>query len=161
MHINFSRIVSAILVLVLLLATASTPAASDAVTQVHTSTALPEPQPFVSATAAPAQARLERDWGQLPLYFVENQGQLDERVAYTIQGSDKTIYFAPDGVTFALTERPLRTIDDEGRDIAWRDEQGLQPASQNLQSAIVSFHSFRNPHSEIRNVHGASFKTSQ
>jgi len=39
----------------------------------------------------------------MPLYFVENQGQMDERVAYYIQGSDKTIYFTPEGVTFALT----------------------------------------------------------
>jgi hypothetical protein len=52
------------------------------------------------ANAAPA---LKPDFGQLPLYFVENRGQLDERVAYYIQGSDKTIYFTAEGVTFALT----------------------------------------------------------
>jgi len=55
------------------------------------------------------QRRLVEGFGKLPLYFVENQGQLDERVAYTIQGSDKTIYFAPDGVTFALTKQPQTT----------------------------------------------------
>jgi len=49
------------------------------------------------------QARVEQAFGKLPLYFVENQGQTDERVAYYIQGSDKTIYFTPEGVTFALT----------------------------------------------------------
>jgi hypothetical protein len=49
------------------------------------------------------QAHTEQAFGKLPLYFVENQGQLDGRVAYYIQGSDKTIYFTPDGVTFALT----------------------------------------------------------
>ena len=46
---------------------------------------------------------MRQSFGKLPLYFVENQGQLDERVAYYIQGSDKTLYFTPDGVTFALT----------------------------------------------------------
>lgn len=45
----------------------------------------------------------------MPLYFVENQGQMDERVSYYIQGSDKNIYFSPEGVTFALTVR--RAID--------------------------------------------------
>lgn len=49
------------------------------------------------------KAHLERTFGQLPLYFVENQGQMDEPVAYYIQGSDKTIYFTSGGVTFVLT----------------------------------------------------------
>lgn len=48
-------------------------------------------------------AHLERRFGQLPLYFVENQGQLDGHVAYYVQGSDKMIYFTPEGVTFALS----------------------------------------------------------
>ena len=42
-------------------------------------------------------------YGKLPLYFIENQGQLDPRVAYYIQGGDKSIYFTGRGVTFALT----------------------------------------------------------
>ena len=42
-------------------------------------------------------------FGKLPLYFIENQGQLDPRVAYYIQGGDKSIYFTGRGVTFALT----------------------------------------------------------
>ncbi len=42
-------------------------------------------------------------YGKLPLYFIENQGQLDPRVAYYIQGGDKSIYFTGSGVTFALT----------------------------------------------------------
>ena len=29
----------------------------------------------------------------MPLYFVENRGQVDSRVAYYVQGSDKSIYF--------------------------------------------------------------------
>ncbi len=50
------------------------------------------------------RAWLEESFGQMPLLFVENQGQWDEQVAYAIQGSDKTLYFTPGGVTFALTE---------------------------------------------------------
>jgi len=51
----------------------------------------------------PTAPALKPDFGQLPLYFVENRGQVDERVAYYIQGSDKTLYFTSEGVTFALT----------------------------------------------------------
>jgi hypothetical protein len=43
-----------------------------------------------------------RDFGRMPLYFIPNQGQLDARVACYLQGKDKIIYFAADGLTFAL-----------------------------------------------------------
>lgn len=39
---------------------------------------------------------------QLPLYFVANQGQLDEQVIYYLQGHNSTLYFTSQGVTFAL-----------------------------------------------------------
>ena len=38
----------------------------------------------------------------LPLYFVENGGQLDPQVQYYLPGRDKTLYFTPQGVTLAL-----------------------------------------------------------
>jgi len=63
------------------------------------------PAPLATQDEAATRARLERAFGHLPLYFVENQGQMDERVAYYIQGSDKMIYLTPEGVTFALTGR--------------------------------------------------------
>ena len=40
---------------------------------------------------------------KLPLYFVANQGQTDPRVNFYVPGKDNTIYFSPDGLTFALT----------------------------------------------------------
>jgi len=49
------------------------------------------------------QAGIEAAFEQLPLTFVENHGQLDERVNYYVQGRDTTLYFTPQGVTFALT----------------------------------------------------------
>ena len=39
----------------------------------------------------------------LPLYFIENQGQLDQRVAYYVQGQDMGLYFTARGVTFAMS----------------------------------------------------------
>ncbi len=54
--------------------------------------------PDVAAPPSPVSL----DFGRLPLYFVANQGQLDTPVAYYVQGHDKTLYFTPQGVTFAL-----------------------------------------------------------
>jgi hypothetical protein len=50
-----------------------------------------------------AQARVEAAFAQLPLYFIENRGQVDERAAYYVQGKDKTLYFTSEGVTFVLS----------------------------------------------------------
>jgi len=45
-----------------------------------------------------------KELGELPLYFIENNGQLDSQVAYYVQGSDKAIYFTAQGITLALTD---------------------------------------------------------
>src|SRR6266508_3915275 len=49
------------------------------------------------------KTRVETLLGKLPLYFIENRGQEDPRVAYYVPGRDATVYLKPDGVTFALT----------------------------------------------------------
>ncbi|MEW6744607.1 MAG: hypothetical protein AB1486_17770 [Planctomycetota bacterium] len=43
-------------------------------------------------------------FAELPLYFIENRGQTDERVAYYVKGRDKTLHFTSEGVTFSLCE---------------------------------------------------------
>ena len=48
--------------------------------------------------------RSSASFGRLPLYFIENRGQLDPRVAYYIRGADKTIYFTAGGVTYVLED---------------------------------------------------------
>jgi uncharacterized protein (TIGR03437 family) len=48
-------------------------------------------------------ARRDESFGRLPLYFIENRGQMDRRVAFYLQGRDKTIFFTPSGVTLSLT----------------------------------------------------------
>lgn len=55
--------------------------------------------PAFSKAKGPA---LNRDFGRVPVFFVPNRGQTDGRVSFTVKGIDKTVYFAPDGVTFAL-----------------------------------------------------------
>jgi hypothetical protein len=51
----------------------------------------------------PGRARVQAVLATLPLYFIENRGQLDDRVAYYVQGRDTAVYFTAEGVTFALT----------------------------------------------------------
>jgi beta-propeller repeat-containing protein len=41
---------------------------------------------------------------RMPLYFIENRGQLDSRVAYYVQGRDTTLYFTADGMTLVQPE---------------------------------------------------------
>jgi hypothetical protein len=42
------------------------------------------------------------NFGKTPLYFIPNQGQMDDRVAFYIQGKDKNLYFSPEGMTLSL-----------------------------------------------------------
>lgn len=68
--------------------------------------------PLTSPIAAPRALALDR----LPLYFIENRGQLDTRVSYYVVGRDKTVFFTPAGVSIALAAPgPLR-IDGGSRD---------------------------------------------
>jgi hypothetical protein len=52
---------------------------------------------------AAEQPALAQTFGGLPLLFIRNQGQMDSHVAYYLQGQDTSVYFASDGLTFALS----------------------------------------------------------
>ena len=58
--------------------------------------------PQVPGAPAGASIKANMDFGRVPLCFIPNQGQLDGRVAFSIQGRDKTVYFSPGGLTFLL-----------------------------------------------------------
>lgn len=51
---------------------------------------------------------LAGQYGRLPLYFIENKGQIRGGSEFYLQGSDKTIFFSREGLTFAF-------IDDASR----------------------------------------------
>ena len=51
-----------------------------------------------------SEVKAAADYGRMELRFVLNDGQLDETVAYYVQGRDKSVYFRPDGLTFVLSE---------------------------------------------------------
>jgi uncharacterized repeat protein (TIGR01451 family) len=59
-----------------------------------------EPASILPISAEPERA--QRLLANLPVYFIENQGQLDRRAAYYVHGSDKVIYFSPGGLTLVL-----------------------------------------------------------
>jgi len=118
MKTTLFRSVSGCVALMLLLSSVSplgAPPVQSSPAPAEPFSASPEVSTHSPGAAKATSRHIRQALGQLPLYFVENQGQLDERVAYYIQGSDKTIYFTPEGVTFALTERPLRATNDERR----------------------------------------------
>ena len=61
---------------------------------------------------ATSELQIREVYGKLPLYFIENQGQIDAPVAYYIQGGDKSIYFTESGVTFLLSGPAKEAVGD-------------------------------------------------
>jgi hypothetical protein len=112
------------------------------------------PQGVVQEMAAPEEAtkaRVQAALAQLPLYFVENRGQVDERVAYYVQGSDKTLYFTAQGVTFVLTgpedeagarQRYALKLEFLGAN------RGVEPVGQDRTEAVISY--FKGPPDQWR-----------
>ncbi|HEY3122538.1 MAG TPA: hypothetical protein VGK70_00575, partial [Thermoanaerobaculia bacterium] len=66
---------------------------------------------------------------KMPLYFIENRGQLDPRVAYYVQGRDKTLYFTKEGLTLALTDRKPAKVTPRGKLEKASLRAGLGPES--------------------------------
>ena len=76
----------------------------------------------------PSQApRIDADFGQIPLQFIPNQGQMDGQVAYYVQGRDKTIYFTPEGLTFVLAEQAQK---DGKKQPGPAEYNGLEPTQR-------------------------------
>ncbi len=65
----------------------------------------------------------------LPLLFVENAGQTDPRVAFTVAGLDTTAFFTDEGVTWTLRRGPRRwAVRLDFADAARARPEGLDPA---------------------------------
>ena len=86
---------------------------------------------------AASKAKVQTAYGKLPLYFIENRGQLDSRVAYYVQGRDKSLYFTSEGITFALTGKGNRqtapsafVLGGSVRRVAFGTEQDGEGAGQ-------------------------------
>jgi len=62
----------------------------------------------VSGAAKPGNAEKEdilETYGKLPLYFIENKGQLDPKVRFYVKTSGQTLYFTDEGIVFDLLRR--------------------------------------------------------
>ncbi|OGD22760.1 MAG: hypothetical protein A2W03_03275 [Candidatus Aminicenantes bacterium RBG_16_63_16] len=70
--------------------------------------------PQIPGAPAGASVRANLDFGRVPLYFIPNEGQLDGKVAFYIQGGDKIVYFTPGGVTFSLGQSQKMNVGNEG-----------------------------------------------
>ena len=86
----------------------STPAATDGASPVGRDT--------------DAKSRLVNGFGKMPLYFEENRGQLDPRVAYAVKGRDTDIYFTKEGVTFSLTRPEAEDSSSKASPASLREE---------------------------------------
>jgi len=59
----------------------------------------------VSGSAAPGKTEREsilEAYRNLPLYFIENKGQLDSKVRFYVKASGQTLYFTDEGIVFDL-----------------------------------------------------------
>jgi hypothetical protein len=72
------------------------------------------PSAHGDVSSAQAKLRLQR-MDQMPLYFIENRGQLDSRVTYYVQGREKSLYFTEQGVTFVLMDTDRRGTSGKSR----------------------------------------------
>ncbi len=100
------------------------------------------PAPLEQRSPSPSASaghllRAQSDFGKMPVNFIPNRGQLDERVAYYIQGKDKAVYFGPEGVTFALIKasdsRWVVKLDFVGAN------PGVKPVGTDKTGAIISY----------------------
>lgn len=106
----FYRVLSVVVLCVMLLSPVSASAAVESASmqseQSGGTDVLAPPGTMLSPEVA--QARAIEAYGQLPLSFIPNQGQVDERVGYYVQSSGQSLWFTADGVTMALPEATLR-----------------------------------------------------
>jgi hypothetical protein len=82
------------------------------------------PSPVATSSRDHASAGVIGKYGKLPLYFIENHGQVDERVGYYAQGAGASVYFRSGGVMFALGGR-------QGRE----EQSPFAPAAYRAQAA--------------------------
>ncbi|MBC7261296.1 MAG: SBBP repeat-containing protein, partial [Chloroflexi bacterium] len=104
------------------------PATEPQESRVGSQAAVPPSSPAAESSQRPIA--LLPSFGQLPLYFVENRGQVDARVAFYVQGKDKVVYFTDDGVTLVLDEAALG-VTLEGTEVPTTNRLGTEVPTTN------------------------------
>ena len=59
-----------------------------------------------------AKVRMAQSYGRLPMYFIENRGQVDKQVKYYARGPGHTLFFTKEGLVMTLA-RPGKASGDE------------------------------------------------
>ncbi len=98
------------------------------------------------ASSSAQVQHLHANASKMPLYFIENQGQLDARVGYYLRGHDTSVYFTPQGIIYALTGSSTATTattatiaGQAGRSKTARPEKQLQTAAPQRWAVAVDF----------------------
>ena len=105
----------------------------------------PAQLPGGSPAGLSSSLKIDTDFGRMPVYFIPNQGQLDDQVAYYIQGQDKTIYFTEEGITLALAKpgNKKEASDSSERWVVKLDFVGanrdVKPIGEAETGAVVSY----------------------
>lgn len=63
------------------------------------------PPPSQFTDSVNSKLRIQQALAKLPLYFVENRGQLNTQFSYYLHGRETSVYFADDGLMIALAGR--------------------------------------------------------
>jgi hypothetical protein len=68
----------------------------------------------------------------LPLYFAQNQGQMNEEVSFYVQGDDRTLYFTSQGLTFSFQGHAVKLDFVDA-------SPGVEPEGQDRRAAVLSY----------------------
>ena len=109
---------------------ASRPAQADQVVQAPEGIRPLGPAEVPEAT----RQRVLEAYGKLPLYFIANQGQLDPRVAYYVQGRDTSIYFTDRGVTLTIDGDANSSSEALVRPVAYRGMSAARALAPHAQA---------------------------
>ncbi|MHC4942352.1 MAG: DUF7948 domain-containing protein [Planctomycetota bacterium] len=86
------------------------------------------------------QRDLDAAFARLPLYFIENRGQVDEQAAYYVQGSDRILYFEAGGVTFSLLHEEDGKLERDDVLLSFLGaDLDAMPRGEDRQQAVFSF----------------------
>ncbi|MBI4844296.1 MAG: SBBP repeat-containing protein, partial [Nitrospirae bacterium] len=66
-----------------------------------------------AVSARSAKKEIDENYGKLPLYFIKNEGQLDEKVVFYERGGGHSTFLTKEGAYLAL-KKGAQSYDDEG-----------------------------------------------
>jgi len=96
------------------------------------------------------QVEISNIYKNLPLYFLENKGQVDQKIRYFELGQDHATYFAPDGVYLKLFRKNEKEAQVK---LALRGaNQTPNIVAENLQSHRVNYFIGASPEKWLKNV---------